>query len=196
MSTYDAALSYLYNSLASFQRSGEKAVFFTLDNIKALCSIFANPHKSFPSIHIAGTNGKGSSAHLLAAILQTNGYRTGLFTSPHLKSFRERILVNNEQVSQEFIIAFVHKLKSQVGKLNLSFFEVTVCMAFVYFAEQNVDIAIIETGMGGSFDATNIIQPEVALITNTAKDHQQILGDELVDIARHKAGIIKKKLPS
>nr|WP_045459167.1 folylpolyglutamate synthase/dihydrofolate synthase family protein [Sporocytophaga myxococcoides] len=178
-----------------FEKVGSSALKSGLDNISALCEALDNPQKSFPSIHIAGTNGKGSSSHFLAAILQAAGYRVGLFTSPHLKSFAERIKVNGENIPEEIVVNFVQNHKVLFEKLNPSFFEMTTILGFDYFKSQKVDIAIIETGLGGRLDSTNIIQPLVSLITNISLDHQNILGDTLAKIAGEKAGIIKQGVP-
>ena len=193
--TYADALHYLYEQLPMFSRIGAAAYKNDLSNTKQLCAELNDPQTKFKSIHIAGTNGKGSVSHMLAAILQTAGYKTGLYTSPHLKDFRERIKVNGEQCSKDFVIEFTKKVKPQIEKLQPSFFEVTVAMAFDYFAQQQVDIAIIETGLGGRLDSTNIIMPELSVITNIGYDHMNLLGDTLEKIAYEKAGIIKKNIP-
>jgi dihydrofolate synthase/folylpolyglutamate synthase len=156
---------------------------------------FENPHKEFKSIHIAGTNGKGSTSHMLAAILQEAGHKTGLYTSPHLKDFRERIRVNGEMISQQFVIDFTEKIKPVIEEIEPSFFEITVAMAFSWFAVQQVDIALVEVGLGGRLDSTNIITPELSVITNIGFDHMNILGDTLEKIAAEKAGIIKEGVP-
>lgn len=178
-----------------FSRIGMAAFRKDLTNIKRLVEFLEYPDKKFNSIHVAGTNGKGSVSHMLAAILQTAGYRTGLYTSPHLKDFRERIKVDGNMVSREFIIEFTEKIRPVIDELDPSFFEITVAMAFEYFTEQKVDIAIIETGLGGRFDSTNIISPELSVITNIGWDHMNILGDSLEKIAFEKAGIIKENIP-
>src|SRR5690606_6504552 len=154
-----------------------------------------NPHHKFKTIHVAGTNGKGSSSHMLAAILACAGYKTGLYTSPHLVDFRERIRVNGEQIAQKFVVDFVKAYKGLIEEVQPSFFEATVAMAFDYFAKENVDIAVIEVGLGGRLDSTNIISPEVCLITNIGMDHMNLLGDTLEEIALEKAGIIKPNKP-
>jgi dihydrofolate synthase/folylpolyglutamate synthase len=177
-----------------FSRIGAAAFKKDLVNIQKLCDFLADPHKRFKSIHIAGTNGKGSVSHMLAAILQTAGYKTGLYTSPHLKDFRERIRIDGEMVTEEFIIDFTERIKTISEKIEPSFFEITVAMAFEYFAEKKVDIAVIETGLGGRFDSTNIITPELSVITNIGWDHMNILGDGLEKIAFEKAGIIKQNI--
>nr|WP_051313760.1 folylpolyglutamate synthase/dihydrofolate synthase family protein [Sporocytophaga myxococcoides] len=178
-----------------FEKVGSSALKSGLDNIRALCEALNNPQESFPSVHIAGTNGKGSSSHFLAAVLQSAGYKVGLFTSPHLKSFAERIKVNGENIPEEVVVDFVQSHKGLFEKLNPSFFEMTTILGFDYFKSQKVDIAIIETGLGGRLDSTNIIQPLVSLITNISLDHQNILGDTLPQIAGEKAGIIKTGIP-
>jgi dihydrofolate synthase/folylpolyglutamate synthase len=193
--TYADTLKYLYEKLPMFSRIGIDAYKKDLSNTKKLCEFLNNPQTKFKSIHIAGTNGKGSVSHMLAAILQTAGYKTGLYTSPHLKDFRERIKVNGEMCSEEFIIDFTEKIKSQIETLQPSFFEITVAMAFEYFARNKIDLAVIETGLGGRLDSTNIIIPELSIITNIGYDHMNILGDTLEKIAYEKAGIIKQKVP-
>lgn len=178
-----------------FTRIGSAAIKKDLHNTLIMCEALGNPHQKFKSIHIAGTNGKGSTSHMLAAILQKAGYKTGLYTSPHLKDFRERIRINGKMVSKSFVINFVEKHKELITTIEPSFFEVTVAMAFDYFAKEKVDIAIIEVGLGGRLDSTNIIRPEVSVITNISLDHTQILGDTLAEIAGEKAGIIKRNIP-
>lgn len=195
MTAYTETLDWLFSQLASFQRIGKDAYKEDLSNIRAICSVLDNPQDKFKSIHIAGTNGKGSSSHLLASILQEQGYNVGLFTSPHLKDFRERIRYNGIPVSEEYVVDFVQKNKKAFVDIALSFFEMTTALAFQYFADKKVDIAIIETGLGGRLDATNIIKPELSIITNIALDHQNLLGDTIAEIAIEKAGIIKKKTP-
>lgn len=193
--TYQQTIDYLFSKLPMFSRIGAAAFKKDLTNTIKLCDFLDQPQKKFKSIHIAGTNGKGSVSHMLAAILQTSGYKTGLYTSPHLKDFRERIKVNGEMISKDFIIYFTERTKSISEEIEPSFFELTVAMAFEYFAEQNVDVAVIETGLGGRFDSTNIITPEVSVITNIGWDHMNILGDSLEKIAFEKAGIIKQNVP-
>src|SRR5690606_31175163 len=166
-----------------------------LDNILLFSSELGNPEKKVKTIHVAGTNGKGSSCHMLASVLQEAGYKVGLFTSPHLKDFRERIKINGQEVSEQYIIDFIKKNKGFLEENALSFFEMTVGMAFSYFEESKVDVAIIEVGLGGRLDSTNIITPEVSLITNIGLDHTDILGDTLQKIAYEKAGIIKPHVP-
>jgi dihydrofolate synthase/folylpolyglutamate synthase len=195
MSLYKETIDYLFTRLPMFSRIGAAAIKKDLHNTIALCEALGNPHTKFKSIHIAGTNGKGSVSHMLAAILQTAGYKTGLYTSPHLHDFRERIKVNGEMVSEAFVIDFTQRIQPQIEQLEPSFFEITVAMAFEYFAEQQVDIAVIETGLGGRLDSTNIITPELSVITNIGWDHMNLLGDSLDKIAFEKAGIIKKNIP-
>ena len=178
-----------------FQRVGAIAYKRDLYNTVALCKVFDNPQTKFKSVHVTGTNGKGSSSHMLASILQSAGYKTGLYTSPHLKEFTERIKINGQEVDQEFIIDFVNKVKPHIDLIKPSFFEITVVMAFEYFARQKVDVAIIEVGVGGRLDSTNVIIPEVSLITNIGFDHVALLGDTLQKIAFEKAGIIKSGVP-
>lgn len=192
---YRQAIDYLYSYLPMFQRQGKSAYKADLKNTIALCEALGNPHCKFKSVHIAGTNGKGSSAHLIASILQEAGYKTGLYTSPHLKSFTERIKINGTDVEERFIADFVSRYKGLIEKINPSFFEVTVAMTFDYFAQENVDIAVIEVGLGGRLDSTNVISPCLSLITNISKDHTDILGNTLIEIASEKAGIIKKSTP-
>jgi dihydrofolate synthase/folylpolyglutamate synthase len=194
--TYGDTLTYLYEHLPMFSRIGEDAYRKDLSNTKQLCAVLNNPQLKFKSIHIAGTNGKGSVSHMLAAILQTAGYKTGLYTSPHLKDFRERIKVNGEMCSEDFVIKFTEIIKLQIELLEPSFFEITVAMAFEYFAHQKVDVAVIETGLGGRLDSTNIIMPELSVITNIGYDHMNILGNTLQKIAYEKAGIIKQHIPA
>jgi len=196
MMTYAETLSYLYEQLPMFSRIGSDAYKKDLSNTRQLCTFLNNPQTRFKSIHIAGTNGKGSVSHMLAAILQTAGYKTGLYTSPHLKDFRERIKVNGKLCTQDFVVDFAEKIIPQIELLQPSFFEITVAMAFEYFAQQKVDVAVIETGLGGRLDSTNIILPELSVITNIGYDHMNILGDTLEKIAFEKAGIIKQNIPA
>lgn len=193
--TYSEAIDYLYAQLPVFHRVGAKAIKPGLDNVIKLCDYLGNPQEKFRSIHIAGTNGKGSSSHMLAAVLQSAGYKTGLYTSPHLKSFTERIRIDGFPVPEEEVADFVVQHRAFIEDLKPSFFEVTVGMAFDYFARQNVDIAVVEVGLGGRLDSTNIITPLVSLITNIGWDHSDILGDSLEQIAFEKAGIIKPGVP-
>jgi dihydrofolate synthase/folylpolyglutamate synthase len=178
-----------------FQRVGVIAYRSDLDNIKILCKQLGNPENKFDTIHIAGTNGKGSTSHMIASVLQSAGYQVGLYTSPHLKNFTERIRLNGQEIEQEFVIDFVEKIRTTINTISPSFFEVTVAMAFEYFAYKKVDIAVIEVGMGGRLDSTNIISPLLSVITNIGLDHQQFLGDTLSKIAAEKAGIIKPNTP-
>lgn len=192
---YNQTVSWLYQKLPMFQRKGVSAYKKDLGNIRALMEHLGNPHEKFKSIHVAGTNGKGSTTHMLASIFQESGYKTGLTTSPHLKDFRERIRLNGKICSEEFVIDFVEKNAAFIESLQASFFEVSIAMAFTYFAEMNLDIAIIETGLGGRLDSTNIIRPELSIITNIGLDHTGILGETLSEIASEKAGIIKPNVP-
>lgn len=193
--TYSETLDYLFNQLPAYQIKGAKAYKANLDNIYALSKLLGQPEKQFKSIHVAGTNGKGSCSHLMASVLQESNYKTGLYTSPHLKDFRERIKVNGQMISEQEVIDFVQRYKEEFEQIGLSFFEWTVGLAFYYFAQQKVDMVVIEVGLGGRLDATNIIQPEVCLITNIGMDHTFFLGDTLAAIAGEKAGIIKKNTP-
>lgn len=195
MNEYQNTLDYLYNCVPMFQKDGAKAYKPNMNNTIELDNLFGNPHRNFRTIHIGGTNGKGSCSHTIAAVLQSAGYKVGLFTSPHLVDFRERIRVNGEMASKEFVVEFVREYKSVFERLSPSFFELTTAMAFKYFAEQKVDIAVVEVGMGGRIDCTNIISPEVSVITNIGLDHTQFLGDTLEKIASEKAGIIKSNVP-
>ncbi|WP_418697321.1 bifunctional folylpolyglutamate synthase/dihydrofolate synthase [Bacteroides sp.] len=192
---YQNTLSYLYNSAPMFQQVGSSAYKEGLENTLALDKHLGHPHHSFQSIHVAGTNGKGSCSHTIAAILQEVGYRVGLYTSPHLVDFRERIRVNGQPISEEYVIRFVEKERSFFEPLQPSFFELTTAMAFRYFADEKVDVAVIEVGLGGRLDCTNIIRPDLCIITNISFDHTQFLGDTLEKIAREKAGIIKTDIP-
>lgn len=193
--TYTETINHLFAQLPMYSRIGAAAYKEDLHNSIALCNALDNPHTKFKSIHIAGTNGKGSTSHMLAAILQQAGYKTGLYTSPHLKDFRERIKINGEMIDKNFVIDFVTKTQQISQQIEPSFFELTMAMAFDYFAQQQVDIAIIETGLGGRLDSTNIITPILSVITNIGYDHMNILGDTLEKIAGEKAGIIKHKVP-
>ena len=192
---YQETLSWMFNRLPMFQTQGKNALNNKLDNILTFTSVLGNPQTKFKSLHIAGTNGKGSSSSMLASILQEAGYKVGLYTSPHLKDFRERIKIDGKEIPESYVVNFITKNKSFLEEHSLSFFEMTVGMAFSYFAEEKVDIAVIEVGLGGRFDSTNIITPEVSLITNISKDHTDILGDTLPKIAFEKAGIIKQNVP-
>lgn len=192
---YQETLEYLYSRLPMFTRVGAIAYKKDLHNTIVLCEQLGNPQNKFESIHIGGTNGKGSTSHMLSAILQEAGYKTGLYTSPHLIDFRERIRINGQMISKEFVVAFTEKTKTIVDEISPSFFEVTVAMAFSYFAENTVDIAIIEVGLGGRLDSTNIITPQLSIITNISLDHTNILGNTVEEIALEKAGIIKAHVP-
>jgi dihydrofolate synthase/folylpolyglutamate synthase len=192
---YAETLNYLYTQLPVFTRVGASAYKANLDNTLELCARLDNPQHQFKSVHVAGTNGKGSTSHMLAAILQTAGYKTGLYTSPHLKDFRERIRINGEMISEQTVIDFVEKHRSDFDEIAPSFFEMTVALAFDVFAKEKVDIAVIETGLGGRLDSTNIITPVLSIITNIGWDHMNLLGDTLPKIATEKAGIIKPNIP-
>lgn len=192
---YQATIEYLFSRLPMFTRIGDKAYKKDLHNTLALCDAIGNPHQKFKTIHIAGTNGKGSTSNMLAAILQTAGYKTGLYTSPHIKDFRERIRVNGAMAKEQFVIDFTDRIMPHIERIQPSFFEVTVAMAFEYFAQQKVDVAVIETGLGGRLDSTNIITPVLSIITNIGYDHMNILGNRLEMIATEKAGIIKPGVP-
>jgi dihydrofolate synthase / folylpolyglutamate synthase len=193
--TYKETLDFLYSQLPAFTRIGAAAYKADLDNIQKLCSALGNPEKSLKVVHVAGTNGKGSSSHYLASILQESGYKTGLFTSPHLKDFRERFRVNGKMMSRSFVVSFVEQHKAVFEAIKPSFFEMTVALAFEWFKVKKVDIAVIETGLGGRLDSTNVVVPELSLITNIDFDHTDLLGDTLEKIAFEKAGIIKHKVP-
>jgi dihydrofolate synthase/folylpolyglutamate synthase len=193
--TYEQTVNYLFTRLPMFSHIGVAAYKKDLVNIDRLCDYLDNPQTRFKSIHVAGTNGKGSTSHMLAAILQTAGYKTGLYTSPHLKDFRERFRIDGEMIPKEFVIDFTERIQPVIDELNPSFFEITVALAFDFFAKENVDIAVIEVGLGGRLDSTNIITPEVSVITNIGWDHMNILGNSLPEIAFEKAGIIKEHIP-
>ena len=192
---YDETVQYLYNQMPAYQRVGSAAYKAGLDNSLALDKYFEYPHRYYRTIHIAGTNGKGSTSHLLAAILHKAGYKVGLYTSPHLIDFRERIRVNGEMIDKQFIVDFVKNHRHAFEPIMPSFFELTMEMAFLYFKHMDVDVAIIETGLGGRLDSTNIISPNLCVITNIGLDHTQYLGDKLPKIAAEKAGIIKPNTP-
>lgn len=195
MMNYQQTLDYLYSRLPMFTRVGASAFKKDLDNTIALCNALDNPQNKYKTIHVGGTNGKGSTSHMLAAILQQAGYKTGLYTSPHLKDFRERIRVNGKMVSKGFVTNFVKAQKKLINEIEPSFFEVTVAMAFSYFEKEQVDVAVIEVGLGGRLDSTNIIHPDLAVITNISLDHTNMLGNTLAEIAYEKAGIIKPSTP-
>jgi dihydrofolate synthase/folylpolyglutamate synthase len=193
---YAETIEYLYARLPMFTRIGAAAYKKDLHNTIALCNALQNPQQHFKTIHIAGTNGKGSVSHMLAAILQQAGYKTGLYTSPHIKHFGERIRINGEMIAEQFVVNFVERTQAILDDIEPSFFEMTVGMAFEYFAKEQVDIAVIETGLGGRLDSTNIITPELSVITNIGYDHMNILGNTLQEIAHQKAGIIKPNTPA
>lgn len=193
--TYQETLDFLFSQLPMYQRQGAPAFKKDLTNTLALCEMLDNPHKKFKSIHIAGTNGKGSVSHMLASVFQSAGYKTGLYTSPHLRDFRERIKINGELIPEQSVIDFVENHSSDFERIKPSFFEMTVALAFDHFSKNEVDIAIIETGLGGRLDSTNVITPELSVITNIGYDHQQFLGETLPEIAGEKAGIIKPNIP-
>ena len=195
MTRFEEVINFLYAQLPVFHREGKKAYKPGLGNIESLSAQLGNPQEAFKSLHIAGTNGKGSSSHFIASILQDHGYKVGLYTSPHLKSFTERIKINGQEVDKQWIVDFFDQNQPLLASIRPSFFEWTVIMAFQYFKEQQVDFAIIETGLGGRLDSTNIIHPLGCLITNIGFDHQDILGDSLALIAAEKAGIIKTGIP-
>jgi dihydrofolate synthase/folylpolyglutamate synthase len=192
---YKQTLDYLYSCLPMFHRIGAAAYKADLDNTHALCELLNHPENKFRSVHIAGTNGKGSSSHMLAAILQSKGLKVGLYTSPHLKDFRERIRINGKMIPKTYVSWFVNKYKKEFDRIQPSFFEWTVGLCFDYFRAEKVDIAIIETGLGGRLDSTNVVTPLVSLITNISYDHTNLLGNTLQKIAGEKAGIIKKNVP-
>ncbi len=192
---YAEALNFLYSKLPMFTRVGAPAYKSGLGNIVALCAALGNPEKKMRSIHVAGTNGKGSTSHILASILQEAGYKTGLFTSPHLKDFRERIRINGSMIPARRIARFVEQNQTLLNEIEPSFFEMNVALAFSYFEHENVDVAVIETGLGGRLDSTNLIQPDLSIITNISLDHADLLGNTLELIAGEKAGIIKHNVP-
>lgn len=192
---YKETLDYLFHKLPMFSRIGDAAIKKDLTNTIRLCEALGNPQHKFKSIHIAGTNGKGSTSHMLAAILQTAGYKTGLYTSPHLKDFRERIKVDGMMCEEQFVVDFTKRIMPLIDEIEPSFFEITVAMAFEYFVQHKVDVAVIEVGLGGRLDSTNIITPELSIITNIGWDHMNMLGDSLEKIAFEKAGIIKQNIP-
>lgn len=193
---YQETLNWLFSQLPMYQREGQAAYKANLDNTILLDKHFQHPHQQFKTIHVAGTNGKGSVSHMLASILQEAGYKTGLYTSPHLKDFRERIKINGKMISERYVIEFVAENKELFARIQPSFFEMTVAMAFKYFADQQVDIAVIEVGLGGRLDSTNIITPLASVITNISFDHMALLGNTLEQIAGEKAGIIKRGVPA
>ncbi|NME66901.1 bifunctional folylpolyglutamate synthase/dihydrofolate synthase [Flammeovirga aprica] len=193
--TYQETLDFLYAQLPMFQREGKSAFKKDLSNTIALCEALDHPENAFKSVHVAGTNGKGSSSHILSAVLQSAGYKVGLYTSPHLKSFTERVKINGQPIAEDKVVEFVGGIKMHIEEIQPSFFELTVAMAFDHFRNEKVDIAIIEVGLGGRLDSTNVISPEVSLITNIGMDHMDMLGNTLELIAGEKAGIIKADTP-
>jgi dihydrofolate synthase/folylpolyglutamate synthase len=192
---YPQTIEFLFTRLPLFSRIGAAAYKSDLKNIQVLSEMLGHPEKKFKSVHIAGTNGKGSTSHMLAAILQKAGFKTGLYTSPHLHDFRERIRINGQMIPETAVTGFTERIRPSIDQLEPSFFEITVAMAFDWFAREQIDIAIIETGLGGRLDSTNIIIPEISVITNISFDHMDLLGDELAQIALEKAGIIKAGIP-
>lgn len=193
--SYKDTIAWLYRQLPMYQKKGPQAYSNKLEPIKEFLAYLGNPEREFKSIHVAGTNGKGSSCHMLASILEEGGYKTGLYTSPHLLTFRERILIDGDKVPKEYVQDFVRRNQDYIRANSLSFFELTVAMAFQYFAEEQVEWAVVETGLGGRLDSTNVIAPEISLITHIDWDHMNILGDTLAKIAMEKAGIIKPETP-
>ncbi len=192
---YPQTCKYLFDKLPMYQRIGGAAYKADLTNTIELCGLLGNPHQKFKSVHIAGTNGKGSTSHIIASVLQEAGYKTGLYTSPHYKDFRERIKVNGQMIPEKVVVGFIKKWKGDFEKIGLSFFEMTVGLAFSFFEDEKVDVAVVEVGLGGRLDSTNIITPEVSVITNIGMDHMRFLGNSLPEIAGEKAGIIKPKTP-
>lgn len=192
---YSQTLDYLFSSLPAFENTGASGYKPGLERIAAFCRLMGNPQRNYFTIHIAGTNGKGSVSHMIASVLQQAGYRTGLFTSPHLKDFRERIRVDGAMIPKQKVVNFVDKYRDRMAELDLSFFEMTAAMAFDYFAQSDVEVAVIETGLGGRLDATNVILPVVSVITNIGLEHTALLGDTLPKIAAEKGGIVKKSIP-
>ncbi len=195
MKTYSETLDFLYSQLPQYQKIGSVAYKANLDNIIAICRVLGKPQKKIKTIHVAGSNGKGSVSHILASILQEAGYKVGLYTSPHLKDFRERIKINGKEISKEKVIDFVNEFQPKLKEIRPSFFEWTVGLAFYYFNNEETDINLIETGLGGRLDSTNIITPEISVITNISLEHTAILGDTIEKIAKEKAGIIKPSIP-
>lgn len=196
MKTYNEVIKYLFDQYPIYQNKGLKAYKPDLSNITKLCEIIGNPHKNIKTIHVAGTNGKGSVCNIIYNIYKKNGYKVGLFTSPHLIDFRERIVINDEWISKDYVMSFYKKNLQLFEKIKPSFFEWTTALAFSYYKDSDTDINIIETGLGGRLDSTNIITPEISIITNIGLDHQNILGSTLKDIAKEKAGIIKENIPT
>ena len=192
---YQQTLDYMYARLPMFSKIGGQAIKSGFTNIIALCEVLNDPHQKGRFVHVAGTNGKGSVSHMLASVLQSAGYKTGLYTSPHLKDFRERIKINGEMIAEQEVVDFVEQMQTHIESIQPSFFELTVAMAFHHFAKHQTDIAVVETGLGGRLDSTNIIEPVISVITNIGYDHVQILGNTLEEIAFEKAGIIKPGVP-
>ena len=195
MKTYQETIDFLFSQLPQFQKIGQKAYKANLNNIEAICSFLGNPEKQIKTIHVAGSNGKGSTSHMLASVLQEAGYKVGLYTSPHLVDFRERIKINGEEITEQKVIEFVEEFQPKLAEIRPSFFEWTVGLAFYHFKHQGTDINVIETGLGGRLDSTNVIEPIVSVITNISLEHTTILGDTLELIATEKAGIIKPNCP-
>lgn len=195
MTAYQATLDFLFSQLPQYQKLGSKAYKADLSNIIELCSLLGNPQNHIKTVHVAGSNGKGSTSHMIASILQEAGYKVGLYTSPHLKDFRERIKINGNEIPKNTVVEFVDAHKRIFDAISPSFFEWTVALAFYYFSQENTDINVIETGLGGRLDSTNILRPEVSVITNISLEHTQILGDTIEEIANEKAGIIKSNTP-
>ena len=195
MMNYQESIHYLFSRLPMFSSLGQTAIKPGLTNIIRFCKSLNEPQSRFKSVHVGGTNGKGSTSHMLAAILQTAGYKTGLYTSPHLRDFRERIRVNGEMISEAEVISFVDQQRKNIEEIEPSFFETTVAMAFDHFVKHGVEVAVVEVGLGGRLDSTNIILPELSVITNIGLDHVNILGDTVQEIAFEKAGIIKSGVP-
>jgi dihydrofolate synthase / folylpolyglutamate synthase len=193
--TYQETIDFLFSQLPQFQKIGQKAYKANLNNIEAICSFLGNPEKQIKTIHVAGSNGKGSTSHMLASVLQEAGYKVGLYTSPHLVDFRERIKINGEEITEQKVIEFVEEFQPKLAEIRPSFFEWTVGLAFYHFKHQGTDINVIETGLGGRLDSTNVIEPIVSVITNISLEHTTILGDTLELIATEKAGIIKPNCP-
>ncbi len=192
---YKETLVWLFSQLPMYQRQGKAAYKADLNTTLGLDEYFDRPHRKFKSIHVAGTNGKGSVSHMLASVLQESGYKVGLYTSPHLKDFRERIRINGQMISENFVVKFVKDHRLKFEEIKPSFFEMTVAMAFDYFSKENIDVAVVEVGMGGRLDSTNIIKPDLSIITNISIDHTSFLGNSISEIAKEKAGIIKKDTP-
>ena len=192
---YKETLQWMFRQLPMYQRQGRSALKKDLTNIMLFCQYLKNPQKNFKSVHVGGTNGKGSTATMITHVLEANHYKTGLYTSPHLIDFRERIQIDFEKIGHQFVVDFIHKHQSFLATNQLSFFEMSVGMAFDYFAQQQIDIAVVEVGLGGRLDSTNILDPEIAVITNIGYDHMDMLGESLAEIAYEKAGIIKPNTP-